>query len=79
MSPTADPPTPGYTVTGQTEQFKQQPNGQFADGVTIMFTTSGGVAGTVWVPAAQYQNIDAVRTAIEARVAAINAVQALGS
>lgn len=79
MSPTADKPgTPPYTVTGQTEQMKQQPNGLYSDGVTVMFTTPAGVAGSVWVPLNQYDT-EHVQAAIEARVAVINSVQALGS
>lgn len=69
---------PAYTVTGQTEQMKAQPNGAYVDGVTISFVTADQVAGTVWVSVAKY-NAANVQAAILARVAVINDVQALGS
>lgn len=70
--------SPGYTITGQVEEMRQQPNQAYIDGVKVSFTTDTGVAGTVWVPAAKY-NRDDVRAAIVARVAIINSVQSLGS
>lgn len=70
--------TLGFTITGQVETMKAQPNGQYIDGVTVSFITDTGVAGSIWVPPAQY-NKDSVQGLILDRVAVINAIHSLGS
>ena len=75
---------PGYSVTSQTEADEYQADGTYLPVIEVGFTTNGDppVRGTVSVPksiAADPSSFaDAVKMAIEARVAAHAAVSKLG-
>lgn len=74
----------GYKVTRQTEGDELQPDGTYLPVIEVAFTTTSSppVSGTVAVPKALASSpanfADAVRIAIESRVAAHGAVAALG-
>lgn len=65
---------PGWTVTSQQEAMEQNPSGQISRGVRIFFTTTSGHNGSVFVPAAQYANLDLVRSMLADAAAQMVAV-----
>jgi hypothetical protein len=67
---------PLWRVTGQMETNRTGPTGQFVSGVLVSFTTNKGIAGSVFIPDAQYSP-DAVKQAIGARVAQLHSVSDL--
>ena len=71
----AEQPTQ-WTITTQQEGSRPNATGQYVEGVTIGFQTINGLTGTVFVPNTQY-NPQAVKDLINARVAAMQAVQGL--
>ncbi len=77
--------TQGYTVTSQAEDDEYQPDGTYLPVIKVGFSTTSTppVHGTVSVPRAIAADpksfADAVKMAIEARVAAHHAVSQLGT
>lgn len=67
---------PGWTVNGQQETTDLGPNGQFAHGFRVSFTTRAGHQGSVFVPDNQYAP-DMVRALIAQRAQAMDAVGSL--
>lgn len=65
-----------YKVTSQVEGSYRQPNGQFASGVKVTFTTEDGLTGSVEVPESAY-NAPNVQQMIRDRIAQLMSVQGL--
>ena len=70
---------PSWTVTGQTERDQVVPGSAPVKGQQIFFTTGLGQSGSVFVPYAQYGNLDYVRQTIAAQAAQLDAVKSLNS
>lgn len=64
----AQPQAPLWRVTAQVETNRTDSNGRFVSGVLVSYNTRDGIAGTVFVPDAQYTP-EYVRQLINARVA----------
>lgn len=65
----SDPkPSISWTVGKQTQTTGRLPNGQYGPGVDIPVTLSNGDEFTVFVPAAEYTNINFVKAAIQSAV-----------
>lgn len=64
---------PHWRVTGQQETNRTDATGRFVSGVLVAFTIDNGVAGSVFVPDAQYTP-DNVKQLIAARVAQLTGV-----
>ena len=71
---------PGGTwqVTGQLEQTKINAAGRVVEGVQVLFTTGTGSTGSVWIPRNLFTP-DAVRAAVSAAAANVDAVATLTS
>jgi hypothetical protein len=81
MAPTASSSQtsgrPGsWTVTGQAPGVGPDSQGRTVQGITVQFVTGLGVPGSVFIPRAQYAP-DAVKAAIAAHAADLDAVQGL--
>lgn len=71
------PPVGGWSVTTQTPQTRAVPGQPLpVAGYTVGFVTGYGVNGSVFLPASNY-SADAVKAAIAAQVAQLDAVSAL--
>lgn len=70
------PASPGWTVTGQSEQTIIDPSGRAVNVMQVSFQLPDGTAGTVNVPLAGY-TVDNVRAAIAAKAATLAAVSGL--
>jgi hypothetical protein len=64
----------GWRVTSQTETTEQDGTGQIKTGYRIYFTTTGGQTGSVFVPMAQYTNVDVVRQLLSDQVGAVTTI-----
>lgn len=62
-----------WEITAQREDYRPGPTGAFVTGVVISFRTGQGHTGSVFVPDTLY-TVDAARSAIAARAAAMDAV-----
>lgn len=65
-----------WKVTNQRQTTALSSGGTFQDVMEVTFQTTSGTVGSVRIPVNQYSP-DAVKTAIDARVAQIDAVHAL--
>lgn len=77
-SPRAPLPETAWQVTAQQEVTEPGPTGNFEPGVRVSFRTGGGHAGSVFIPASQY-NLNQVRAAVAGQAALLDAVGALTS
>lgn len=68
--------TPTWEIIAQREDYRPGPSGAFVSGVVVTFRTASGATGSVFVPDTQYTT-EAVRQAVAARAAAMEAVAAL--
>ncbi len=71
-----EPPTSGWSVTGQVQYKQLNSQGLAVDGWRVSFQTANGTVGSVWLPLADY-NADSVRAAIVAQVVKLDAVAGL--
>lgn len=49
-----DKPAPLWTVTGQQQDFGQNDEGHFVQGVTVRFRARSGGLGQVFIPVSEY-------------------------
>lgn len=76
-SPSDGPDGPmTWRVTDQIETQQPDARGHFVQGVKVEFITSTGIAGSVFLASANY-TLNAVQTAIAAKVAVLGAVAGL--
>lgn len=67
---------PSWSVTGQIQELKQQPNGQFMHGLTVTFQTGTGIVGNIWVSDAA-ATPDNIRDAIIAKLTTLHGIATL--
>lgn len=64
---------PLWTVSGQRQDIRSDPNGRLVRGIVVSFTTNRGIAGEVFVPQVNYTP-DYVGQAINAQVATMHQI-----
>lgn len=71
---TPNAPTTGWQVTGQQETIGEAPDGRLVPGWKVMFKSSAGVPGSVFLAAGSYTPTN-VRAAIAPLAAQLDEVQ----